>query len=93
MNKMQAKLILTYAQSNMSARITGEKLFRCTENVHYHLRKIRDQMGWDPREFFDLCYLVGIAAQRLRPEELYGNPLNQQEDGNAEAICSKCGKL
>jgi hypothetical protein len=34
-------------------------------NMSYHLTKIEKQMGFNPRKFFDLCYLVGVVAQRL----------------------------
>ena len=32
-------------------------------SVLYNLNRVYEQTGKNPREFFDLCYLVGIAAQ------------------------------
>lgn len=65
MTKFQAEIIMAYAENDMKPKATGKKLFMSGGAVCYHLDKIRKQMGWDPRKFFDLCYLVGIAAQRL----------------------------
>ena len=65
MTKEQAKIIMAYARNNMDAKAAGDELYMCDATVHYRLKKIRDQLGWNPKNFFDLCYLVGIAAQRL----------------------------
>lgn len=63
MTKHQAEIILAYAKNNMNAKATSKQLYMNDANVGYHLNKIKKQIGWNPREFFDLCYLVGIAAQ------------------------------
>lgn len=65
MTRDQARIILAFAASNMKPKEAGEILYMCSSNVQYHLRQIKEQMGWDPRNFYDLCYLVGIAVQRL----------------------------
>ena len=65
MTKFQAEIIMAYAESNMKPKAAGKKLYMSGEAVCYHLAKIQKQMGFNPRKFFDLCYLVGIAAQRL----------------------------
>lgn len=65
MTKQQAEIIMAYAESDMNAMATGKKLFMHEATVSYHLKRIQEQMGRNPRKFFDLCYLVGIAAQRL----------------------------
>ena len=68
MNKEQAKIILAFAENDMKISATAKQLYRSGDNVGYHLDKIREQMGWNPRKFYDLCYLVGVAAQRLGGE-------------------------
>lgn len=65
MTKQQAEIILAYAESNMNAVAAGRKIYMSEANVSYHLTKIRKQTGRNPKRFYDLCYLVGIAAQRL----------------------------
>ena len=65
MTKEQAKIIMAFAECDMQIRPASKKLFMSEGNMSYHLTKIQKQMGFNPRKFFDLCYLVGIAAQRL----------------------------
>lgn len=65
MIKEQAKIIIAYAKNDMDAKATSKELFMSDMTVHYRLKQIHEQMGWNPKKFFDLCYLVGIAAQRL----------------------------
>lgn len=65
MTREQAKIILAFAENDMKIRATGEQLYMHHANVIYHLKKIQKEMGWNPRKFYDLCYLVGIAAQRM----------------------------
>lgn len=65
MTRQQAELILAFAENDMRIEPTGKKLYMSGANVAYHLTKIRKQMGWNPRNFYDLCYLVGIALQRM----------------------------
>lgn len=63
MTKQQAEIILAFAQNDMKVKETGEQLYMCGANVSYHLNRIHKKLGWNPRKFFDLCYLVGVAAR------------------------------
>ena len=65
MTKQQAKIILAFAENDMKIKPTAKQLYMCERNVQYHLDKIREHMGWNPRKFYDLCYLVGVAMQRV----------------------------
>lgn len=65
MTKKQAKIILAFAENDMKIKPTCEQLYMSDTAVIYNLNRIRMQMGWNPRKFYDLCYLVGIAAQRF----------------------------
>ena len=65
MTRQQAKIILAFAENDMQVKATGAQLYTHPTNVSYHLNKIQRQMGWNPRKFYDLCFLVGVAAQRL----------------------------
>ena len=53
MTKQQAKIIMAFAESDMDIKPAGEKLYMTGANVSYHLTKIRKQMGWNPRNFFE----------------------------------------
>ena len=65
MTKEQAKIIMAFAGNDMQVKAAARELFMSDGNLAYHLRKIKKQMGFDPRKFFDLCFLVGVAQQRL----------------------------
>lgn len=63
MTYKQAKIILSFAQNNMKTRDTANHLYFSEGNVHYFLRQVAAETGRDPKKFYDLCYLVGVAAQ------------------------------
>ena len=63
MTYKQAKVILAFAESDMDAKATGGKIYYSDSMVHYHLRNVAEETGRDPKKFYDLCYLVGVAAQ------------------------------
>lgn len=69
MTKQQAKVIMAYAEKNMNACAAGLLLYMSEGTVSYHLRKVFLNTGRNPRKFFDLCYLVGMAAQILGGNE------------------------
>ena len=63
MTEKQAKIVMAFARSNMNMHETGRKLFMHPTSIHYNLNRVKENTGRDPHQFFDLCYLVGIAAQ------------------------------
>ena len=65
MTKEQARVVMAYARNNMEAKAASKELYMTDMTVHYRLKQIHEQLGWNPKKFFDLCYLVGIAVQRL----------------------------
>lgn len=65
MTKEQAEIILAFAENDMRIEPTGKQLYMSGANVSYNLNKIHKQVGWNPRKFYDLCYLVGTAVQRM----------------------------
>jgi hypothetical protein len=65
MSREQAEIIMAFAKNDMQLKAAGKELYMTGATVAYHLTKIRKQMGWNPRKFFDLCFLVGVAAQRI----------------------------
>ena len=65
MTRQQAEIILAFAENDMEIRATAKQFYMSDGTLSYHLKRIREQMGWNPRKFYDLCFLVGVAAQRL----------------------------
>lgn len=65
MTKEQAEIILAFSENDMKVGKTGEQLYMSDATVIYNLNKMRRQLGWNPRKFYDLCLLVGVAAQRM----------------------------
>ena len=59
----QAKIVLLYAKHSMDACATGKEMFMADGTIHYHLRIVKKKTGLDPKRFYDLCRLVGMAAQ------------------------------
>ena len=68
MTKEQARVVMAYARNNMEAKAASKELYMTDMTVHYRLKQIHDQLGWNPKKFFDLCYLVGIGVQMLGGE-------------------------
>lgn len=62
MTKSQAEIIMAYAKNSMNARSAGKELFMTAENIHYRLKLIYWETGLNPKNFYDLCRLVGIAV-------------------------------
>ena len=62
MTEHQAKVVMAFAKNNMRAKDTGKYLHVVEQDVHYHLRRVKEITGLDPKNFFELCRLVGIAA-------------------------------
>ena len=47
-----------YAKHNMKGTATGNALFMHRNTVEYHLIKIKERTGLDPKNFFDLVALL-----------------------------------
>ena len=63
MTYQQAKVILAFAESDMSIKATSGKTYYSYSMVRCHLRNVAKETGRDPQKFYDLCYLVGVATQ------------------------------
>lgn len=69
MTYKQAKIVIAYAQNDMDARATGYSVNLTDGSIAYHLRNVASETGKDPKKFFDLCWLVGMAAQVVAMQE------------------------
>jgi sugar diacid utilization regulator len=68
MDKLDAKMIVIYARSNMNSREVCRKLHYGNSTVWYHFDRIRKITGLDPRNFFNLHELYSIACNILGDE-------------------------
>lgn len=69
MTYKQAKIVIAYAENDMDARATGYAVHLTDGSIAYHLRNVAKETGKDPKRFFDLCWLVGMAAQVIAMQE------------------------
>lgn len=61
MEEKHRKLILAFAENNMNIKATARQLYRGHTTVSYHLAKIQQQYGLDPKRFWDLVMLTEMA--------------------------------
>lgn len=59
----QAETVLALAACNMSRAETARRMHRKHTTVDYHLDKINEATGLDPRNFYDLIELVRIVKE------------------------------
>ena len=59
----QALVVLAYAKHSMDALAVAKEMGVTDGSIHYHLKNIQDSTGRNPRKFYDLCWLVGVAAK------------------------------
>lgn len=69
MTPADAKLILTYADSDMNAAAAGRRLYMSSGSVFNHLESIKTESGKDPRSFWGLVQLVEVAWLTLQLEQ------------------------
>ena len=65
MNKEDAHIVVAMANHNMNAIDVARAIFAHRNTVLYHLDKVKQQTGLDPRRFYDLVELVKIAQEVL----------------------------
>lgn len=61
MTKHEKRIIITYAQQNMSIRQTARVMNYGATTINYHLERIWEKYGLNPKCFFDLVQLVEMA--------------------------------
>lgn len=65
MNKEDAHIVIAMANHNMNATDVARAIFAHRNTVLYHLNKVKQQTGLDPRRFYDLVELVRMAQEVL----------------------------
>lgn len=65
MNKKDAHIVMAMANHNMNVTDVARAIFVHRNTVLYHLDKVKQQTGLDPRQFYDLVELVKMAQEVL----------------------------
>lgn len=68
MSDKDAEVIRAMAGCDMNMAEASRALFMHRNNVVYHVNKIRNETGLDPRRFCDLVELLEIAEKEDRNE-------------------------
>ena len=58
------RVVLAFAENNMNAAETGQKLFLHRNTVRYHLESVGKKTGLNPLKFYDLVKLVRRLKKR-----------------------------
>ena len=65
MNKEDAHIVIAMANHSMNVTDVARAIFAHRNTVLYHLDKVKQQTGLDPRRFYDLVELGKMAQGGL----------------------------
>lgn len=65
MDKEDAHIVIAMANHNINVTDVARAIFAHRNTVLYHLNKVKQQTGLDPRRFYDLVELVRMAQEVL----------------------------
>lgn len=66
MTKQQARVIVSLADTSMNLSATARKLFVHINTIDYHICRIHQETGKNPKNFYDLWDLLPTALETLR---------------------------
>ena len=69
LNEKDFRTILAFARNNMKVQATADELGRNYDTIAWRIARINAITGLDPRNFYDLIKLVGMANSRLEGAE------------------------
>lgn len=69
LNETQARIILAMAQNGLKVQPAAQALHYSRTGADYHVHRIRELTGKDPRDFYDMCDLLVIAKDVLEKKE------------------------
>lgn len=97
LTQTQAEIILAYAECSMNRSKTARKLYRNINDIYYQLKKIKEDVGIDPRQYYELKKLENLARAALGKEpespELHHLTLNEYQAFSRRAIARKFNNL
>lgn len=63
MNELQKEIVKAFAETSMNTEQTAKKMYRHRNTICYHLERIHEVTGLDPKNFFDLIKLYELATK------------------------------
>ena len=69
LSKVEKLCIRAYADNCMRRGAAAKSIHYHRSSVGYHLDRIREKTGLDPRNFYDLVKLIGELDEKDAPEE------------------------
>ncbi len=63
MNETEKQIILSLANYDMNVSRTSRAIHMHRNSIEYHLEKIQQRTGFNPKRFYDLVKLVEIAKE------------------------------
>ena len=69
MTKLDAQVVLTFADCNLNAAEAGRRMYMHRNSVTYHLDKVKRDTGLDAQNFYDLIKLVDMAMEEQKNEQ------------------------
>lgn len=61
MTQQEKEIVLTFADSDMKLYTAANRMHYNRNTVKYHMGKIKQETGLEPRRFWDLVKLVQMA--------------------------------
>lgn len=62
MTELQEEIIIAFAENDMSIKRTADAMLYASQNIQYHLDRIKEKTGLNPRNLFDLVTLYEMAT-------------------------------
>lgn len=63
MDERERLIVIAYADNNMNAQLTAQRIYYHRNSIWYHFNRIQEKTGLNPRNFYDLVKLVAIAKE------------------------------
>ena len=58
LNKTEKEIILAFARNDMRVTYAEKELYMSAGSVCYHMKKIKEKTGLNPKNFYELIELV-----------------------------------
>ena len=71
LDKADFAIIQSMADCNMCISDVARKNYRSPNSIQYHLRKVKRISGKDPKNFYDLMWMISRMS--------CGRPINEEE--------------
>ena len=65
-DRFAAEVIVALADNSMNVTDTANAMYVDRGTVHYRVKKIRENTGMNPFNFYDMCKLLPVARKILK---------------------------